>query len=70
MSKQTTSGWICSDDFVQIYGPDFGWEVDRWLQSGFSKTPTRFDRRRVDVKCVPECRINKHAQRRKQEQRG
>jgi hypothetical protein len=31
MSKQTTSGWICSDDFVQIYSPDFGWEVEHWL---------------------------------------
>jgi hypothetical protein len=34
MSKQTTNGWIYSDDFVQIYGPDFGWEVDRWLHVG------------------------------------
>ena len=27
-------GWIWSDDFVQIYAPDFGWKVERWLQYG------------------------------------
>jgi len=25
-------GWICPDDFVQIYAPDFGLKVERWLQ--------------------------------------
>jgi hypothetical protein len=23
-------GWICPDDFVQIYSPDYCWEVARW----------------------------------------
>ena len=31
MRKYATNGWIRPDDFVQIYSPVFGWEVERWL---------------------------------------
>jgi hypothetical protein len=31
MISHENFGWICPDDFVQIYAPDFGWEVERWL---------------------------------------
>ena len=33
MRKYATYGWIRPDDFVQIYSLDFGWKVERWLQS-------------------------------------
>ena len=33
MFRHKNFGWIRPDDFVQIYAPDFGLKVERWLDS-------------------------------------
>jgi hypothetical protein len=32
MRKNTICGWILTDDCVDFYAADFGWEVKRWFQ--------------------------------------